>query len=73
MCRIKYKNCECCLGYTSVKDDIIEYKCLCYNKNCKKRSLIKTYKRDKPIYTYFPTMISISCQLDINFIVRKTI
>ena len=28
-CRIKYKDCECCLKYTSVKEDLMEYKCLC--------------------------------------------
>ena len=25
---IKYKNCECCLEYISVEEDLIEYKCL---------------------------------------------
>ena len=28
-CGIKYKGYECCLGYTNVKDDLLEYKCLC--------------------------------------------
>ena len=28
-CRIKYKGCECCLEYTIVKNNLIEYKCLC--------------------------------------------
>ena len=28
-CRIKYKNCECCLEYINLKDDLMEYKCLC--------------------------------------------
>ena len=32
-CGIKYKDCDCCLEYTNVKDNLIEYKCLCYNKN----------------------------------------
>ena len=36
-CRIKYKDCECCLEYTSVKDDLIEYKCLFFNKNYKNK------------------------------------
>ena len=36
-CGIKYKNCECCLEYTSVKDDLIEYKCLCCNMNYHKK------------------------------------
>ena len=31
--RIKYKYCVCFLEYTSFKDDLIEYKCLCCNKN----------------------------------------
>ena len=30
-CVIKYKGCKCCLEYKSVIDDLIEYKCLCYN------------------------------------------
>ena len=29
----KYKDCEYCLEYTSLKDDLIEYKYLCCNKN----------------------------------------
>ena len=30
---IKYKYCDCFLEHTSFKDDLIEYKCLCCNKN----------------------------------------
>ena len=30
---IKYKYCNCFLEYTNFKDDLIEYKCLCCNKN----------------------------------------
>ena len=33
---IKYKDCECCLEYTNIKDDLILYKCLCFNRNCQK-------------------------------------
>ena len=36
-CGIKYKDCECCLEYASVMDDLIEYKCLCCNKNYQKK------------------------------------
>ena len=36
-CGIKYKDCECCLAYTNVKDDLIEYKCFCCNKNYHKK------------------------------------
>ena len=39
-CNIKYKDYECCFEYTNVKDDLIEYKCLCPYKNYQK-SLIK--------------------------------
>ena len=30
--RFKDKNCECCVEYTSVKDDLKEYKCFCCDK-----------------------------------------
>ena len=33
---IKYKDCECFLEYTNFKDDLIEYKCSCCNKNYQK-------------------------------------
>ena len=32
-CGIKYKRCNCFLDYKNFKDDLIEYKCLCCNKN----------------------------------------
>ena len=32
-CGIKYKYCDCFLEYTNFKDALIEYKCLCCNKN----------------------------------------
>ena len=40
-CKIKYKDCECFLEYTNIKNDLTVYKCLYYNKNCQK-SLMKT-------------------------------
>ena len=30
---IKYKDCACFLEYTNFRDSLIEYKCLCCNKN----------------------------------------
>ena len=36
-CRIKSKYCNCFLEYTSFKDDLIEYKCLCCNKNYQRK------------------------------------
>ena len=32
-CGIKYKHCECSFEYRNFKDDLIEYKCSCCNKN----------------------------------------
>ena len=32
-CGIKYKYCDCFLECINLKDDLIEYKCLCCNKN----------------------------------------
>ena len=40
-CGIKIKYCRCFLEYLNFKDDLIEYKCLCRNKNYQK-SLMKT-------------------------------
>ena len=34
---IKFKNCECCLKYTSFKDDSVEYKCLYCHKIYQKK------------------------------------
>ena len=39
-CGTKYKNCEGCLEYTNVKDEIIEYKCLCCNRKYQKSLII---------------------------------
>ena len=35
-CGIRYKDCGCFLDNTDFRDDLIEYKCLCCNKNYKK-------------------------------------
>ena len=50
-CRMKYKYCDCLLEYTNFKDNSIEYKCLCCNKNYQhefdvklKELLFNTYK-----------------------------
>ena len=50
-CRIKYKYCNCFLEYTNFKDDLIEYKCLYFNKNYQqkfdeklKQQFFNTYK-----------------------------
>ena len=36
-CATKYKGCLCCLEYKNFKDDLIEYKCLCCNRNYQKK------------------------------------
>ena len=48
---IKYKECECCHEHTNVKDNLIELKCSCCNKNYQKsfdenllKRLTNTYK-----------------------------
>ena len=50
-CGIKYKYCDCFLGYTNFKDNLIESKCLCCNKNYEnkfdgklKKRFFNTYK-----------------------------
>ena len=43
-CEIRYKDCNFFLEYTKFKNDLIEYNCLCCNKNFKK-SLIKPKKK----------------------------
>ena len=32
-CGIKYKYCDSCFEYANFKDDLVEYKCSCCNKN----------------------------------------
>ena len=46
-CWIKYKYCNCFLEYTNFKDDLTEYKCLCYNKNYQRKF---DKKLKKPIF-----------------------
>ena len=57
-CGIKYKNCDCFLEYTGIKDDLIEYKLLCCNKNYLKKFNENLKKHDFLIHTNFLTMIS---------------
>ena len=35
-CATKYKDCACSLEYTSFKNDVLEYKCLCCDRNYRK-------------------------------------
>ena len=36
-CGMKYKYCDCFIEYTEFKDDLIEHKCLCRNKNYQRK------------------------------------
>ena len=55
-CGIKHEDSECCLEYTNVKDDLIEYKCLrCNNIYHKKFDVI--FKKDLLIQNNFLTRI----------------
>ena len=61
-CEIKYKYCNCFFEYTNFQDNLIEYKCLCCNKNYQhtfdeklKERFFNTYKfsnldNDKSFY-----------------------
>ena len=44
----------CCLEYTNIKDDLIEYKCLCCNKNYqkKKKKKIGENLKKRSVNTY---------------------
>ena len=44
-CGIKYKYCDCFLQYTDFKDDLIECKCLCCNKNYQQKFYEKLKER----------------------------
>ena len=58
-CRIKYKYCDCFLEYTSIKDDLVEYKCLCCNRNYQQK-FDEKLRNDFLIHTHFLTTIIIS-------------
>ena len=46
-CRIKYKYCDCFLGYINLNDDdLIEYKRLCCNNNYQQNFDMKSYRND---------------------------
>ena len=51
---IKYKYCNCFLDYVNFKDDLIECKCLCFNKNYRHKLDEKIKER------FFLTMTIIS-------------
>ena len=58
-CGIKYKYYDCFLEYTNFKGDLIEYKCLCCNKNYKQK-FDKKLRNDFLIHTNFLKTIIIS-------------
>ena len=55
ICGITYEVCDCFLEYTTLKDDLIERKCLCRNK-----SLMKKFLKNFLIYTSFLSTTTIS-------------
>ena len=58
-CRIKYKYCDYFLEYTNFKADLIEYKCLCGNKNYQ-RKFYEKLKNDFLLHINFLTTTIIS-------------
>ena len=61
-CVKKYKDFECFLEYANLKDNLIEYKCLCFNKSYIKKAWrkLKQQLNNFLIHTTFLIMISIS-------------
>ena len=57
-CGIKYKYCDYFLEYMNFKDDLIEYKYLCCNKNDQNK--FDELRNDFLMHTNFLTMIAIS-------------
>ena len=49
---IKYKDCDYCLDYIKVKDNLTEYRCLCCNKNYQKKFDKILKKRFGNTYTF---------------------
>ena len=52
-CEIKYKYYDCLLEYINFKEDLIEYKCLCCNKNYQHKFDEKLKKRFFDTYKFF--------------------
>ena len=46
------KDCECCLKYSNVQDDLIEYKCLCCNKNYQNKFDLNLKKQFAKMYKF---------------------
>ena len=73
MCRIKYKHCEYRLEYTKAKNNLIEYKCLCCNKNYPKM-FHENLQRRFPDNKNLLTMVLIHyCYLTILFYCCKKV
>ena len=51
-CGIKYKYCDCFLEYKNFIHGLIEYKCLCYNKNYQHKFDEKLKERFFNTYTF---------------------
>ena len=62
---IKYKDCECCLKYTNLKNNVIEYKWLCCNKNYQ-----KTF--DENLRKRFPNLLNKKLRKKTKKILKKT-
>ena len=50
--KIKCKDCDCFLEYESVKDNLIRYKCLSYNKDYSNKLYEKLKKRFKGTFKF---------------------
>ena len=52
-CGIKYKYCDCFFVYMNFKEDSIEYKCLCCNKNYQHKFHKKLKERFFNTYKFY--------------------
>ena len=61
-CQIKYKSYEHWFKYTNIKDDLIEYNCLCCNKNHQKRFDGNLNKQVANTYKFLTMiLLNVSC------------
>ena len=56
--KIKCKYCDCFLGYESVNDDLIKYKCLSCNKKYSNRLDEELKKKSKNTFKFFNNYIN---------------
>ena len=62
---VSYKVCDCFLEYTNFKDNLIEYKCLCYNRNYQQKFDEKLKKQFLNILTLITISLFYYCKKEL--------